>query len=82
MDFAEILRRSRWFALTRPADPAAPAHRRASDRLWDRLAGMALVAAVLLVVVTFTDYGVTWDEDVHNWYGILALDYYLSLFAD
>ena len=24
----------------------------------------------------------TWDEDVHNWYGYFALDYYLSLFTD
>ncbi len=41
-----------------------------------------LAAAAILVLFTFTDYGVTWDEDVHNWYGVLALDYYLSLFAD
>jgi hypothetical protein len=57
-------------------------HSPAPDRLWDRLAGVALVAAAILVLLTFTDYGVTWDEDVHNWYGILALKYYLSLFAD
>ena len=50
--------------------------------IWDQLAGAVLVAAAILVLFTFTDYGVTWDEDVHNWYGILALDYYLSLFAD
>jgi hypothetical protein len=35
-----------------------------------------------VIALTFTDYGVTWDEDVHNWYGYFALDYYLSLFAD
>ena len=58
------------------------AHRSASDSIWDRLAGVALAAAAVLVLLTFTDYGVTWDEDVHNWYGILALNYYLSLFAD
>src|SRR4051812_43306561 len=50
--------------------------------LWDRLAVVVLAAALTLVVATFTAYGVTWDEDVHNWYGILALEYYLSLFAD
>ena len=41
-----------------------------------------LAVAAVLVVLTFRDYGVTWDEDVHNWYGNLVLDYYLSLFAD
>ncbi|HEX3863293.1 MAG TPA: hypothetical protein VHY35_16530 [Stellaceae bacterium] len=52
------------------------------DRLWDRLAGIVLLIAAVLVVLTFKDYGVTWDEDVHSYYGGLALDYYLSLFAD
>jgi hypothetical protein len=54
----------------------------APDLIWDRLAAAALVGAAILVLLTFTDYGVTWDEDVHNWYGVLALKYYLSLFAD
>ena len=38
--------------------------------------------AVVLVLCTFRDYGVTWDEDAHNWYGNFVLDYYLSFFAD
>ena len=42
---------------------------------------MLLIAAIV-IGLTFTDYGVTWDEDVHNWYGVFALDYYLSFFAD
>ena len=40
-----------------------------------------LVAAVL-VVLTFRSYGVTWDEDVQNWYGNLVLNYYLSLLGE
>ena len=52
------------------------------ERLWDRLSGAVLIAFAILVLLTFTDYGVTWDEDVHNWYGVFALDYYLSFFAD
>jgi hypothetical protein len=52
------------------------------DCLWDRLSGAILIAVAILVLLTFTDYGVTWDEDVHNWYGVFALDYYLSLFSD
>ena len=74
-----------------PAGPPAPrrANRRlaslrvdASGRIWTWLASVTLLAAALLVVTTFTDYGVTWDEDVHNWYGVLTLDYYLSGLAD
>ncbi len=61
--------------MTRRHGPSAPP-------LWDHLALGLFVIAAALVVVTFTDYGVTWDEDVHNWYGILVLDYYLSGFRD
>jgi dolichyl-phosphate-mannose-protein mannosyltransferase len=39
-----------------------------------------MAAAIGLVLLTFRDYGVTWDEDVHNWYGNFVLDYYLSFF--
>jgi Dolichyl-phosphate-mannose-protein mannosyltransferase len=50
--------------------------------LWDRLAGVALAGAALLVVLTFRDYGVTWDANLSNAYGVAALDYYLSGFAN
>ncbi|OLE34404.1 MAG: hypothetical protein AUG47_01265 [Alphaproteobacteria bacterium 13_1_20CM_3_64_12] len=53
-----------------------------AERRWNALAAALLAAAGILVLVTFADYGVTWDEDVHNWYGVFALDYYLSLFSD
>jgi hypothetical protein len=56
--------------------------RPATENVWDRLSGVVLIAATVLVLATFTQYGVTWDEDGHNWYGVLALDYYLSLFTD
>ena len=56
--------------------------RAATESVWDRLSGIVLIAAAVLVLATFTQYGVTWDEDGHNWYGVLALDYYLSLFTD
>src|SRR5207253_3022479 len=62
------------------ADKAAPPP--AMDRLWDRLAMAVLLIAAIVIALTFTGYGVTWDEDVHNWYGYFALDYYLSFFAD
>lgn len=49
---------------------------------WDGMAFMLFLVATVLVLVTFQDYGVTWDEDVHTWYGIFVLDYYLSAFTD
>ena len=53
-----------------------------ADRCWNALAAALLLGVAVLIGLTFTDYGVTWDEDVHNWYGYFALDYYLSFFAD
>jgi hypothetical protein len=80
MGLAGTLYRAR-LALTRSS---AAAHHRAAapDAIWDRLAALALLAAAIVVLLTFTDYGVTWDEDVHNWYGIEALNYYLSGLTD
>jgi len=49
---------------------------------WHRLAYLLFGAAALLIILTFDDYGVTWDEDVHNWYGVYVLDYYTSLFRN
>ena len=49
---------------------------------WDPLSLGLILIVVALVLCTFRDYGVTWDEDVHNWYGNFVLDYYLSLFGD
>jgi len=50
--------------------------------LWHRLSLGLVLAGIVLVLTTFRDYGVTWDEDVHNWYGNFVLDYYLSFFVD
>src|SRR5579863_4494390 len=62
--------------LRRPISPAE------SPPIWDRLACALFIIVAALVIVTFTDYGVTWDEDAHNWYGVFVLDYYLSFFRD
>ena len=79
--------------MTRPA-PIAAQHRgspiaasgslsrRLSHVGWDRPALTLFAVLVVLVLLTFTDYGVTWDEDAQNWYGIAVLNYYLSGFAD
>src|SRR5690349_8276603 len=62
---------------------SADAWLRPQGRLsWDRCAGLLFLLAAALVVFTFRDYGVTWDEDVHNWYGVFVLDYYTSFFKD
>jgi hypothetical protein len=81
MNFITSWRRARP-VLTVPTDHAASSHRFASGGIWDRLAALVLVVAAILVLLTFRDYGVTWDENLHDQYGVLALDYYLSLFAD
>jgi hypothetical protein len=49
---------------------------------WDSLAFILFLVVTALVLITFQDYGVTWDEDVHNWYGIFVLNYYLSALTD
>jgi hypothetical protein len=53
-----------------------------SGCVWDRLAVAVLLITAVIAILTFTQYGVTWDEDVHNLYGNLVLDYYLSFFTD
>src|SRR6201987_122758 len=56
---------------------------RMSDKLfWSRLSFGLAILTIVLVLLTFRDYGVTWDEDAHNWYGNFVLDYYLSFFVD
>ena len=52
------------------------------ELFWGRLSFGLTVLAIVLVFLTFRDYGVTWDEDAHNWYGNFVLEYYLSLFVD
>ncbi len=62
---------------------AVPWARRAEDAaFWDRLSAGLVLLTVAIALFTFRDYGVTWDEDVHNWYGNFVLNYYLSFFTD
>ena len=72
-----------WFAAN-PAALAARVSRARSDKeaAWDSLSLSVVIVATALVLATFRDYGVTWDEDAHNWYGNFVLDYYLSFFGD
>ena len=49
---------------------------------WDLATLLLVLGSIGLVIGTFHDYGITWDEDVHNWYGVFVMDYYLSWFQD
>ncbi|HEY4862140.1 MAG TPA: glycosyltransferase family 39 protein [Xanthobacteraceae bacterium] len=53
-----------------------------AETFWDRLSFGIIVLGAVLALLTFRDYGVTWDEDAHNWYGNFVLDYYVSFFTD
>jgi hypothetical protein len=52
------------------------------DALWDYLSLCLVLLGTALVILTFRDYGVTWDEPLHNWYGNLILDHSPSFFRD
>jgi hypothetical protein len=53
-----------------------------NNRFWDRFSLVLVLLAIILVVLTFRDYGVTWDEPVQHWYGNFVIDYYVSFFVD
>jgi len=65
-------------AMRSPFGSVAPTSR----NFWDSAAFALFLGALVLVIATFTDYGVTWDEDVHHWYGVFVLKYYLSGFTN
>lgn len=46
------------------------------------LAHAVLFLVAALILLTFRDYGVTWDEELQSQYGLAVVDYYLSLFQD
>ena len=49
---------------------------------WDIAAGLGLLALLVLVAVTFRDYGISNDEEVQHVYGAKLIDWYRSGFAD
>jgi hypothetical protein len=52
------------------------------DRTWRRAAAVLLVLLSAIVLATFSDYGLTWDEEAHRIYGELVLSWYSSGFSD
>jgi hypothetical protein len=52
-------------------------------RAWPRAVAGGIFAVVALVILTtFQDYGISWDEQLQNTYGQKLLAYYVSGFAD
>jgi hypothetical protein len=49
---------------------------------WNYSALVLIAVAFLVVLATFGDYGTTWDEDYHFWYGFKVVAYYGSFFRD
>ena len=49
---------------------------------WDDVARAGLVAAVLLVILSFRSYGLIWDEEWQAIYGHKILAWYTSFFSD
>ncbi len=48
-----------------------------------RLAARVLLLCVgIVILLTFRDYGITWDEELQSQYGLAVVDYYVSFFQD
>jgi hypothetical protein len=52
------------------------------SRVYDQTCGILLAGVVLLVLLTFHDYGISNDEEVQHRYGELIVAYYASGFED
>lgn len=49
---------------------------------WDALLRISLITLIVIGIMTFGDYGLTWDEEVQRGYGDRVLDWYGSFFKD
>jgi hypothetical protein len=52
------------------------------DRVCRRMAWIIFGIVAVLIVLTFRQYGVTWDEELQSQHGEAIVDYYLSGFKD
>jgi hypothetical protein len=52
------------------------------DTLYRRLSACLFVLLTCLVLITFSDYGMSWDELAQDTYGELLLRFYTSFFTD
>src|ERR1700743_3767486 len=53
-----------------------------TERSYIYSARLILCVVAAIVVLTFRQYGITWDEELQSQYGLAVVDYYLSLFKD
>src|SRR5215831_16096159 len=73
--------------LSRPVAVATPIPALSSQdltmgRIVDRLAIGVLGAVAIVALLTFRDYGLSWDDYAHSEYGDLLLQFYASGFHD
>ena len=59
--------------------PTAPP---GESRVWDQLALALLILAGTVALLTFRDYGLSWDDYTHSQYGDLLLSFYRSGLRD
>ena len=68
-------------ALATPV-PALSSDELATSRVFDRLAVLVLGVVGIVALLTFRDYGLSWDDYTHSEYGDLLLKFYLSGLRD
>src|SRR5258706_3582820 len=68
-------------ALATPV-PALSSDELATSRVFDRLAVVVLGVVGIVALLTFRDYGLSWDDYTHSEYGDLLLELYASGFND
>ena len=61
---------------------SSSSHENGTSRVFDRLAIAVIAAVGVLSLLTFRDYGLSWDDYAHSEYGDLLLSLYTSGFAD
>jgi Dolichyl-phosphate-mannose-protein mannosyltransferase len=61
---------------------SAPARADAAARRWDLIAIGILAIVAVIVLATFRDYGLGWDDYTHSQYGSLLVSLYRSGFTD
>jgi hypothetical protein len=62
--------------------PASARRELATSRICDQLAIAVLCVVGVLALLTFRDYGLSWDDYAHSEYGALLLDFYGSGLRD
>jgi hypothetical protein len=62
--------------------PALSSSEVTTSRIFDRLAVVVLAVVGILALLTFRDYGLSWDDYTHSEYGDLLLKFYLSGLRD